>query len=252
MSRTGRCVAWVVVLSFLGCSLLAQQSEERFETRVTREIVLDYLLHLPPGYAEDGDPWPLVLFLHGAGERGSDLELVKKHGPPKLLAAGAEIPAIVASPQCPTGSWWTSHEEDLLLLLDDLVGRLNVDESRVYLTGLSMGGYGTWTLAAAGPERFAAAVPICGGGQRILARRLRELPIWAFHGDADPVVPMRESVDMVEAIRAAGGSSARLTVYPGVGHDAWTATYDDPAVWEWLFAQRRAAETQGAPTGQEE
>jgi predicted peptidase len=252
VTRSGRCAAWLACLAFFWSGLAAQQSEQRFETRVTREIVLDYLLHLPPGYTDDGDPWPLVLFLHGAGERGSDLERVKLHGPPKLIAAGRQIPAIVVSPQCPTDSWWTSHEDDLLLLLDDLVARLNVDESRVYLTGLSMGGYGTWALAAAEPQRFAAAVPVCGGGQRILARRLRELPIWAFHGDADPVVPMRESVDMVEAIRGAGGSEARLTVYPDLGHDAWTATYDDPAMWEWLFAQRRPAETEGTPSGRQE
>lgn len=242
-------VLGVLLLVFVAGGAAAQQSAERFTTSVTREIALDYLLHLPPGYSANGDPWPLVLFLHGAGERGSDVERVKLHGPPKLIAAGQQIPAIVVSPQCPADSWWPNHEEDLFLLLDDLVARLNVDESRIYLTGLSMGGYGTWALAAAEPERFAAAIPICGGGQRIGARRLRDLPIWAFHGDIDPIVPVRESVDMVEAIRAAGGRSVRLTVYPGVGHDAWTATYDDPAVWEWLFAQRRGPEPEPSDSG---
>jgi predicted peptidase len=216
------------------------QTAEKLRVTVTKEVALDYLLALPEGYSDDGAPWPLVLFLHGAGERGSDLEKVKTHGPPKLVEAGQKIPAIVASPQCPQNSWWTNHLDALVALLDDLVARLNVDPERVYLTGISMGGYGTWALAALEPERFAAAAPICGGGSGVAtAVRVSDLPIWAFHGEADPVVPVDESRRLVDAIQRRGGTRVKLTTYPGVGHDSWTQTYEDPAFWEWLFAQHR-------------
>ncbi|HVS14914.1 MAG TPA: prolyl oligopeptidase family serine peptidase [Thermoanaerobaculia bacterium] len=238
-------VALFALLGFALCaSALAQptdrQTAERLSATVTKEVMLDYLLALPTGYSAEGEPWPLILFLHGAGERGDDLEKVKIHGPPKLIEAGKEIPAIVVSPQCPQESWWTDHLDALEALLDDLAGRLHVDLDRVYVTGISMGGYGTWALAASQPERFAAAAPICGGGSGVgTAVRVRELPVWAFHGDADSVVPLEESQRIVDAIERFGGTRAKLTVYPGVGHDSWTRTYEDPAFWEWLLAQRR-------------
>jgi predicted peptidase len=218
----------------------AQQSAQRFE----REVGLDYLLYVPPAHDPAGEPVPLLLFLHGAGERGSDLAAVARHGPPKLIAAGADFPAIIVSPQAPAGDWWTYRVSDLLALLDEVIERYNVDEDRVYVTGLSMGGYGAWALLVAAPQRFAAAVPICGGGNAAIARYsrgLREVPVWAFHGDADEGVPLQESVDMVETIQDAGGTRIELTIYPGVDHDSWTQTYDNPAVWEWLWSQRRGS-----------
>jgi predicted peptidase len=234
------------LVAVLAAPVIAQQptgqTAEHLSTTVTREVSLHYLLALPEGYSETDGSWPLVLFLHGAGERGSDLDAVKTHGPPKLIEAGEKIPAIVVSPQCPEGSWWTHHVDDLLALLDDLQGRLRVDPDRIYVTGISMGGYGTWALAARAPERFAAAAPVCGGGSAVAtAIRVRELPIWAFHGDADAVVPVDESQRIVDAIERFGGSRAKLTVYPGVGHDSWTQTYEDPELWKWLLAQRRGA-----------
>jgi len=222
----------------------AQQSAGRFEA----SVALDYLLHVPPSYDPAGDAVPLLLFLHGAGERGADVERLKLHGPPKLIAAGMEFPAIVVSPQAPEGDWWTYRVNDLLALLDDIVERYNIDEDRVYITGLSMGGYGTWALLQAASERFAAAIPICGGGNAALARygvALRQVPIRVFHGEADQVVPVQESIDMVEAIRGAGGERIDLTTYPGVNHDSWTQTYDDPALWEWLWSQRRDGDETG-------
>lgn len=216
----------------------AQQTEERFETTTS----LEYLLYVPESHDPSGDPVPLLLFLHGAGERGDDVQRVAAHGPPKLIAAGADFPAIVVSPQAPENDWWPHRVRDLLALLDDITARYNVDEDRVYVTGLSMGGYGTWALLQADAQRFAAAIPICGGGNPVLAgynRALRSLPVWVFHGEADSVVPVQESIDMVEAIRAAGGESIELTTYPGVDHDSWTQTYDNPEVWEWLWHQRR-------------
>lgn len=198
-------------------------------------VRMQYLLYLPENYAEQ-DSWPLLLFLHGAGERGDDIELVKKHGPPKLIAEGKNFPFIVVSPQCPRDRWWEPFE--LTALLDVIVDRYNVDADRVYVTGLSMGGFGTWSLAAQTPERFAAIVPICGGGQKIWGRRLRELPTWVFHGAKDAVVPVAMSQEMVDALKQQGGE-VKLTVYPQAGHNAWTKTYDNPELYEWLLGQRR-------------
>jgi predicted peptidase len=235
---------WVWALAglvvFVAAAAGAEQKAMTFRKKIRHTAELDYQLHLPAAYHEDADrEWPLVLFLHGAGERGDDVELVKKHGPPKLIAAGTDIPAIVVSPQCPTDQWWTDHLEALAALLDQIERRYRVDADRVYVTGLSMGGFGTWALAARYRERFAAAVPICGGGIVAGLQRVMDLPIWAFHGDADDRVPVEESARLVDALTRRGGKLAKLTVYPGVEHDSWTQTYDDPAVWEWLFAQRR-------------
>ena len=238
----------IVTSSFLTFLLLAalpaltEQQSRKLHKTVTKTLELDYLLHVPEEYSADGPPTPLILFLHGAGERGDDLEVVKKHGPPKLVASGHNLPAIVVSPQCPRDSWWNDEVEALVALLDEIEEQYNVDEDRIYVTGLSMGGYGTWALLAEQPERFAAAMPICGGGMPLGARRLAEVPIWIFHGDADVVVPVEESERMAAALKRFGNESTKLTLYPGVNHDSWTRTYDDAAVWEWLFSQRRSSD----------
>lgn len=236
-----------ILLGALGDVCFAQEAEYRprpvqsshsFSKSVHKDLKLNYLLYLPDAYSNDGDSWPLVLFLHGAGERGDDLERVKTHGPPMLVERGEKIPAIVVSPQCPANSWWIDHLEALSYLVDGITRGFRVDEDRIYVTGLSMGGDGAWALAALLPEKFAAAMPIsAGGANRISAVRLRKVAIWAFHGEADPVVPAAEPLAMVENITRFGGN-VRLTVYPGVGHDSWTPTYEDPAVWEWLLSQR--------------
>jgi predicted peptidase len=231
-----------IVLCLIYLPAAAQQTVHRFEHRIERTQSLDYLLALPDGYSDDGEAWPLVLFLHGAGERGADLEKLKAHGPPKLIAAGQDIPAIVVSPQCPEDEFWNGYTDTLLALVDSIEESYNVDPGRIYLTGLSMGGFGTWALAAQAPDRFAAAAPICGGGMLLSAYRIgSRLPVWAFHGDADPVVPVEESRRMVEAVKRRGGE-AKLTIYPEVGHDSWTQTYEDREFWEWLFAQARSSE----------
>ena len=232
---------FVLLAAVASASLAADQKPMTFKSTIKHQAELDYLLSLPQGYDDDKEKsWPLILFLHGAGERGDDVNLVAKHGPPKLIAAGKDIPAIVVSPQCPTDQWWTDHLEALTALLDETARKYRVDPDRVYVTGLSMGGYGTWALLARDTERrFAAAIPICGGGNRMGLLRAVELPIWAFHGDADPVVPLDETTRLVESLQKRGSKNVKLTVYPGVEHDSWTQTYDDPAVWEWLFAQKR-------------
>jgi len=215
-------------------------SLERRDWKGTISTRLSYWLHLPPDYAAR-ESCPLLLFLHGAGERGEDLEKVKAHGPPKLLASGRPTPCsqfIVVAPQCPTDQYWSV--ETLLALLDDLERELKVDRSRISVTGLSMGGYGVWALVTSQPRRFAAAVPICGGGSPILARLTpaKEVPVWAFHGACDPVVPLRASEEMVKAWQDQGGD-AKLTVYPEAGHDSWTETYANPELYRWLLDHRR-------------
>jgi predicted peptidase len=205
-------------------------------------VTLNYLLYLPPGYDKQ-DKWPLVLFLHGAGERGDNLDKVKMHGPPKLVDKGKEFPFIIVSPQCPNGHWWNNELVPLTALLDDIESKYKVDRDRVYCTGLSMGGFGTWALAAANPNRFAAIVPICGGGEPLLARALKNMPVWAFHGGKDPVVPVKRSQDLIDALKKVN-PEAKLTIYPDALHDSWTATYDNPEVYDWLLAHKRKAQLQ--------
>jgi predicted peptidase len=224
----------------------AAQQERRFTGEVTKRVALDYLLFLPADYRPEGPKhWPLLLFLHGAGERGTNLARVKVHGPPKLVETNAAFPFIVVSPQCPPGQRW--DPQALLLLLDDVMAGHPVDPERVYVTGLSMGGYGTWALAAAAPERFAAVAPICGGGDPIAVRlagggpradALKTLGVWAFHGAKDEVVRLSESERMVEAYKNLG-ATPKLTVYPEAAHDSWTETYANPALYEWLLRHRR-------------
>ena len=213
------------------------QTSKRFKTTFVQKVNLPYLLYLPKDYKQH-EKLPLVMFLHGAGERGDDLDLVKIHGIPKLIEAGQEFPFIVVSPQCPKDSWWTRELEPLKLLLDTLLETYKVDKKRVYLTGLSMGGFGTFHLAGLYPKYFAAMAPICGGGHGSFADNLKNIPAWVFHGDADTIVPIQESQRMVSAIKKAGGR-VKLTTYKGVGHDSWTQTYNNPKFYEWLLSHRR-------------
>ena len=215
-----------------------------FRQVVTRTNHLEYLLYLPKDYAADASrQWPLVLFLHGAGERGSDLQKVAVHGPPKLVQAGRDFPFILVSPQCPEGQTW--DDSVLISLLDELQAKYRVDPKRVYATGLSMGGYGTWALALRHPQRFAAVAPICGGGDRIRAllpaqrEALKTLGVWAFHGAKDNVVVLGESERMVDALKKAGVTDIQLTVYPEAGHDSWTQAYNEPTFFDWLLKHSR-------------
>jgi predicted peptidase len=215
-----------------------RQQEKHFEKEITVKVKLDYLLYLPPGYGKGDKTWPLLMFLHGSGESGSDLKKVKVHGPPKLIAAKKDFPFIVVSPQSPRLGW---NVDALRGLLDDLVARYKVDPDRIYLTGLSMGGYGTWALAAAYPERFAAIAPICGGGWTADAAKLKHLPIWVFHGAKDKAVSVRRSQEMVKALEEAGAKNVKFTLYPDAEHDSWTETYNNPEFYEWLLKQKRSA-----------
>ena len=222
------------------------QTAEQFQFQKQLSAKVNYLLFLPKGYdAKAGRRWPLILFLHGAGERGTDVWKVATHGPSKNVKTHPDFPFIVVSPQCPEQQIWS--KDVLLALLDEISAKHAVDTRRIYLTGLSMGGYGTWDLGLTYPEKFAAIVPICGGGQMIsvlLSGRdkgaaLKSLGIWAFHGGKDPVVPLNESQRMVDALKKVGVPDVKLTIYPEAGHDSWTEAYNNPELYDWLLKHER-------------
>ncbi|MBX7135235.1 MAG: alpha/beta hydrolase [Fimbriimonadaceae bacterium] len=227
-----------VVACFAGLlvALTTPQVAKSMSRKVTKTVTLDYLLTLPETYAKSKERFPLVLFLHGAGERGSDLEKVKVHGPTKEVANGRKFPFILVAPQCPEDQFW--DVDALVGLLDEMEEKYRVDKDRIYVTGLSMGGYGTWNLACTIPDRIAAIAPICGGGQWVAAKRLIGIPIWAIHGDSDAVVPPINSEKMVEAVKAAGGD-VRYTLVKGGGHDVWTEPYAGTELYDWLLSHKR-------------
>jgi predicted peptidase len=223
-----------------------KQLRERFTHREVRRHELRYLLSFPEGYDKSSKKkWPLLLFLHGAGERGTNLNKVAVHGPPKLIEKGTKLPFVVVSPQCPEGEVW--DDATLLALIDKLSAKHRIDTKRIYLTGLSMGGYGSWSLATRHPERFAAVAPICGGGERIRLllmsesqrKALKSLGIWAFHGAKDSVVPLEESERMIKAVKAAGNPAPKFTIYPEADHDSWTEAYNNPELFAWFLKHSR-------------
>ena len=203
-----------------------------------------YLLYLPKGYGDDqSKKWPLVLFLHGRGESYGPLSLVTKWGLPKMVEEGRDLPCILVSPQCPGDDSWNrpGQQGALLKLLDSIEKKYAVDSNRVYLTGLSMGGYGAWRLAADHSDRFAAVVPICGGGRTEDAERLKDIPIWVWHGDQDRAVDFQHSKEMVAAIRKAGGQKIKFTTLEGIGHNSWSAAYATPELYRWMNQQTLAS-----------
>jgi len=210
------------------------QTSHNFQKEVKITLSANYLLYLPNDYSESQKEFPLVLFLHGAGERGNDLEKVKVHGLPRLVNEGKDFPFIVVSPQCPDLMLWNT--DVLSSLLDEIESIYNVDKNRIYVTGLSMGGHGTWSLALAEPNRFAAIAPVCGWADTTKANTISHLPIWVFHGAKDNVVPVKASEDMVSVLKKCG-SDVKLTIYPEANHDSWTETYNNDELYKWFLEQ---------------
>lgn len=261
MTLRFRVLCIVLATSLLGGMMSTVEgagvADERFETRVfkTENGSLPYRLLRPKGY-DSTKRYPLVIFYHGAGERGDDNVKPLVHGMNDFASDDVmeKYPCFVIAPQCPEGDQWVdapwsadSHKmreqptKPMQLSLDlvtSLQAEFSIDERRLYVTGLSMGGFGTWDALQRYPNRFAAAVPICGGGDPAFAKQLAHIPIWAFHGDADTAVKPIRSRDMINALKAAGGSP-KYTEYPGVGHNSWAATYANRDLYAWLFAQKR-------------
>ena len=220
-----------VIATTIALPALAKSRAKKLISTVTS--TLNYLAFLPKSYSAKGAGSPLILFLHGSGERGTDLEKVKAWGPPAIAEKDADFPFIVISPQLAEGEAW--HAMALKALLDQVLAKYNVDRRRVYLTGLSLGGYGAWDLASRYPDYFAAVAPICGGGIARSVGSMRAIPTWVFHGKLDDAVPEAESARMVAALQAAGGD-VRYTVLPEGGHvDAWVHAYDKAGLFEWFL-----------------
>jgi predicted peptidase len=217
--------------------------------------VLKYRLLLPPDY-DSKTKYPLVLFLHGAGERGDDNTKQLVHGVAEFTKADnrKKYPCFLVAPQCPEGKKWCEvdwgadrHDmpkepsEPLRLafeLLEQLQKDYSIDAKRIYITGLSMGGYGTWDAICRKPDYFAAAVPICGGCDEKQAEKIAKVPIWAFHGAKDTAVKPARSKNMIEALKKAGGDP-KYTEYENVGHDSWVRAYQDAEMFAWMFGQKR-------------
>jgi predicted peptidase len=208
----------------------------------TKMEILRYWIYLPHDYETKAksDGAPLLLFLHGAGERGNtpeEIGKVKVHGPPKLLDKpefNKTFPCITVSPQCKHDFTWSPLQ--LMLLLDHIEQNYKIDQRRIYITGISMGGFGTWMCLRESPKRFAAAIPICGGAVPKWAEQLVEIPIWNFHGNKDRAIPFFMSQKIVDAVRKSGGKKIIFTVYEGGEHDVWTQTYDNQLIYDWLFS----------------
>jgi predicted peptidase len=247
-SRTRRhttaALLWTLAATTSACRkpIATMILEHRVRSMPIRTLPLtsvQYLLHLPSDYDALPDRrWPIVIYLHGLGQAGDDLDQVLRFGPPRLIGEGRQLPFIIVSPQMPAGYFWFRETNAVLQVLDEVSERYRVDPKRVHLTGNSMGAFGAIMLAAKAPERFASLVPICGGVSFLDSLRLRDIPIWAFHGADDPLIPVEESQRLVRLVNGLGGQ-AQLTVYPGVGHNAWDRAYDDPALWEWLALQSK-------------
>lgn len=205
----------------------------RYETGEFKD--LQYIIRYPKGYKE-GEKYPVILFLHGAGSRGTDIN--ELFGNPFFIITEKHIdfPFISVAPQCSKDNWFEAMNT-LQALTADIMHAGFADAERLYAMGASMGGYGVWQLAMNMPDAFAAIIPICGGGMYWNAKRLTGTPIWAFHGDGDEVVYTEESVKMVDRVNALGGN-ASLTIYENTGHDAWSETYSDYKVFTWLLGHK--------------
>jgi predicted peptidase len=241
-------IAFCVIFASMRCSIARAEeksSQSAMEKEITVKAKLKFFVALPEGYekaASEGsaneksvEKYPLLIFLHGAGEQGADLNAIKIHGMPKLLDKGKKFPFIVVSPQSPTNTW---QPEILNAFIDDLLATYRVDTDRIYMTGISMGGAGTWNYATAYPDRLAAIAPICGAGFDKLAPKVAKLPIWAFHGALDDRVPIAKMAEMIKAVQDAGGNP-KFTIYPTAKHDSWSKTYENKELYEWLLEQKR-------------
>lgn len=224
-----------LLLSFLMlvffCELKAQQKAEQFN------ITVNYLLYLPQDYVKDTSRlWPVLIFLHGSGEAGNDLQKVKAHGPPKLIEQGKQFPFIVVSPQAPGNEGW--EPQVIIRLIKGIQSKYKVDREKIYLTGLSMGGFGTWNIASKFPSVFAAIAPVCGGGDTTDVMKLKHVPVWCFHGAKDNVVDPEQSYRMVRALKKYN-PDVKLTIYPDANHDSWSQTYDNDSLYTWMLQQKK-------------
>ena len=196
-----------------------------------------YLLFLPENYGKEKKRWPAILYLHGASVRGTNIQKVRRYGLPYKVDQEKDFPFVVISPQCIKGTKWTNANE-LIDLVDEVCSQYEIDSSRMYVTGVSMGGQGAWYIASQYPERFAAIAPLCGRADTSWALKLSKVPVWVFHGAKDKRCPIYYSERMVEALKALGGI-IKFTVYPKEGHDIVTRTYENAELYNWFLQHRK-------------
>lgn len=198
---------------------------------------LKYLVRYPAGH-KAGDKHPTILFLHGAGTRGDDLGMIRANSFFRITGEYEDFPFVCVAPQCRCVDTWYDYWETLKAFVRDILASDYCDEHRFYVIGNSMGGYATWQMGISMPEVIAAIAPICGGGVAWNTGRLKDVPVWAFHGAKDPAVNIAESIRMVDGVNKRGGN-AKLTVYPDVQHDCWLNAYADPALFEWFLSHTK-------------
>jgi len=233
-----RLIALIALLSF-AVSVTAKTPGGNSPLMAEKSKTYPYLAYLPDGYNKsNAKAWPLIIYLHGSSCKGNNLERLKKYGPPFYLERGMDVDAIVISPQCPSNKNWTAGAwfESFYKELKD---KYNIDPSRVYLTGMSLGGFGTWDIASRYPEYFAAIMPLCGGGQTRMVETLKDIPTWVFHGEVDKKVSLKRSEQMVGALNNIG-SRPKFSVLKGQGHGI-QKVYSDQTIYKWLLSQHKQA-----------
>jgi predicted peptidase len=251
-----RQLSLILIASFFSTIVFAAEfGYENF--KVDQLGTLPYRILLPKNFDALGGDYPLLIFLHGAGERGTDNEAQLTHGKQFLANAADQYGCIVVAPQCPKEKLWGGHhwtDEDLTLtnepsvpmqildrLIDSFVQRNLADPDKIYIMGISMGGFGTWEAIQRWPNRFAAAAPVCGGADVARAKSIAKVPIWDFHGELDSAVPVDRSRKMVEALKKAC-SKVKYTEYPGVHHGSWVNAFAEPGVLDWMSQQKRPSD----------
>lgn len=201
---------------------------------------IQYMLIFPANYTKTENQWPLIFFLHGSSLRGENLDLVKEYGPTWIAEQRPDFPFVVLAPQCPEGDDWVNKSDILIALLDDVLKKYRIDQNRVYLTGVSLGGRGAWSLASHYPEYFAALAPLAAASQSIPTswnKQVLAIPVWAFHGEKDPIVPLKNDEAFIDALRNQGGTP-RFTILPGQGHNI-AGVYKSQKLYDWFLSNTR-------------
>ena len=234
----------IITLLILNVSLVGEgiknKSSEKFITNLAMQVSLKYHIYFPNNYHDSDTKFPLVLFLHGAGERGDDLGLVEKHGIPKMINNGINFPFITVAPQCPKFQYWSEpvNVKTLLLLVEEIIKKNKVDIERIYATGLSMGGYGTLAIAKERPDLFSAIISVCGGLDTTDIERLKDIPIWLFHGAEDKVVPVENSELIYDLLKPIN-PEIKITIYKGINHNSWEMTYNNQNIYDWMLKYKK-------------
>ncbi len=221
-----------------------EKQTENMSEEVKIYLECNFITYLPKTYCKDHSyKWPVILALHGMDERGDNLEKLSSNGLPKLIEDGLDLPFIVVCPQCPSNTVWTMEINNLKALLDRINHLYNTDEDRIYLTGYSLGGYGAWHLAEACPEKFAAMLPIASGANPINGfperiKNIGQLPVWAFHGELDEIVEIKEAEVLIDVLKKQN-ENVKLTAYNNCGHESWERTYRDMSIYDWFLTKKK-------------